>query len=124
MYLCIFKETLNVLMGEDYATNISNGRFKPASAKHSSNVKDEFIEFLIKTYKTLSFKLCNAFALYGLGLPGWYGSTTSAAIDVLHKTLGLSVHRYHLGDTADIFSVILSTGISLFVVCLFYIGIK
>ena len=111
-------------MGEDYATNISNGRFKPASAKHSSNVKDEFIEFLIKTYKTLSFKLCNAFALYGLGLPGWYGSTTSAATDVLHKTLGLSVLRYHLGDTADIFSVILSTGISLFVVCLFYIGIK
>ena len=65
----------------------------------------------------MSFKLCNAFALYGLGLPGWYGSTTSAATDVLHKTLGLSVHRYHLGDTADIFSVILSTGISLFVVC-------
>ena len=60
----------------------------------------------IKTYKTLSFKLCNAFALYGLGLPGRYGSTTSAATDVLHKTLGLSVHRYHLGDTADIFSVI------------------
>ena len=60
----------------------------------------------IKTSKTLSFKLCNAFALYGLGLPGRYGSTTSAATDVLHKTLGLSVHRYHLGDTADIFSVI------------------
>lgn len=35
------------LKGEDYGTNISNGRFKPASAKHSSNVKDEFIEFLI-----------------------------------------------------------------------------
>ena len=112
------------LKGEDYRTNISNGRFKPTSAKHSSNVKDEFIEFLLNYYKTLSFKQCNAFALYGLGRPGWYGSTTSAAIDVLHKTLGLSVHRYHLGDTADIFSVILSTRISLFVVCLFYIGIK
>ena len=36
------------LKGEDYGTNISNVRFKPASAKHSSNVKDEFIEFLIK----------------------------------------------------------------------------
>ena len=36
------------LKGEDYATNISNGRFKPFSAKHSSHVKDEFIEFLKK----------------------------------------------------------------------------
>ena len=58
------------LKGEDYRTNISNGRFKPTSAKHSSNVKDEFIEFLLNYYKTLSFKQCNAFALYGLGLPG------------------------------------------------------